>query len=315
MTDRSATPESMANTARSFYYYRAAWVHHYSGAIRAILNTADRAQRAGNATRWQEAVSELPALVRELERYRPDPEGKNLADGLIGKWAVEAEKRVSAGQKLTHHSKRIRLRGLPGDWREKMFSGLRLGSKYQDIVAVLSASGARPEEFVKGIEVTLDDAGMLGFTIGGVKTHGGKYGQEERSFNVRADRQELAYLRDRLQANNGKMIVTASAGALSDKVRQLSKKVFPQLKSTVSAYVFRHQFAADLKASSLSDADVSAALGHSADETKSYYGTAQSARSTGGVSNIRATRPVRELTREKVNQLEHGRNRERERER
>lgn len=315
MLERASTPEKMANTARSFYYYRAAWVHHYATQIRKILNAADHAQRATDTSTWQELVSKLPELIKESDRYRPDPEGKNLANGLTGKWAVEAEKRMNAGQKLTHHSKRVRLRGLPDDWREKMFAGLRSSSKYQDIVAVLSATGARPAEFTQGIEVTLEAAGTLHFKIDGVKTHGGKYGQVERSFSVSVDRPELGYLRDRVMQNNGPLVVKASAGALSDKIRQLSEKVFSHLKSTVSAYVFRHQVAADLKASGLPDTEVSAALGHSVDETKGYYGAAQSARSTGGIKNIRSSRAVRELTREKLNQLERGRNKERERER
>jgi hypothetical protein len=308
-------PEKIANTARSFYFYRAAWVHHYSTEVRDILNSADAQQRTGNTVAWFESVSNLQNLINELDRYRPDPEGKNLDKGLIGKWAVEAEKRVNAGQTLTNNSKRVRLRGLPTDWRTQMFTGLRVGSKYQDVVAVLSATGARPAEFAKGIEVTLEAAGTIHFRIEGIKTHGGKFGQTERSFSVTVDRQELVYLRDRLLENNGSLIVKASAGALSDKIRQISEKVFPHLKSTVSAYVFRHQVAADLKASGLLDTEVSAALGHSVDETKGYYGAAQSARSTGGIKNIRSSRPVRELTREKLNQLERGRSKERERER
>ena len=314
MLTRNSTPEGMSGTARSFYYYRAAWVHHYATQIREVLNAADRAQRTENMETWLECLSKLPVFIRELDRYRPDPEGKSLDNGLTGQWAVEAEKRLHAGQRLTRHSKRSRLRGLSTDWREQMFLGLRSSSKYLDVVAVLSATGARPAEFVRGIQVTLDAAGTLHFTIEGIKTHGGKYGQAERSFSVKVDRQELRYLRDRLVNNNGSLTVTASAGALSDKIRQLSKKVFPNLKSTVSAYVFRHQVAADLKASGLLDVEVSAALGHSVDKTKGYYGAAQSARSTGGIKNIRSSRPVRELTREKLTKLERSRSKERTRE-
>ena len=307
MLIRNSTPEGMSGTARSFYYYRAAWVHHYVTQIREVLNAADLAQRSGNMETWVECLSKLPVFIQELDRYRPDPEGKSLDNGLTGQWAVEAEKRLHAGQRLTRHSKRSRLRGLSTDWREQMFLGLRPSSKYLDVVAVLSATGARPAEFVKGIQVTLETTEVLHFKIEGIKTHGGKYGQAERSFSVKVDRQELRYLRDRLVKNNGSLTVKASAGALSDKIRQLSKKVFPNLKSAVSAYVFRHQVAADLKASGLLDVEVSAALGHSVDETKGYYGAAQSARSTGGIKNIRASRPVRELTREKLNQLERSR--------
>ena len=309
-------PEKIANTPRSFYYYRAAWVHHYATEIREILNSADRSQRSGSTNDWQDLVSKLPNLIKKLNRYPPDPAGKSLADGKVGQWAVEVEKRGDVSKKIVSHSKRVRLRGLPQDWREKMFAGLRQGSKYQDIVAVLSSTGARPEEFVNGIEVTAaGEPGTLHFTIGGAKMHGGKYGQEERSFDVEVSRIEHSYLYGRLQTNNGQLVVKAAAGALSDKIRQLSQKVFPKFRKTVSAYVFRHQMSADLKASGLLDTEVSAALGHSVDETKGYYGAAQSARSTGGVKNIRSSRPVRELTREKLNQLERGRSKERERER
>ena len=65
--------------------------------------------------------------------------------------------------------------------------------------------------------------------------------------------------------------------------------------------------AADLKASGLPDADVSAALGHSVDETKGSYGAAQSARSIGGVTGVKSTRPVLEKTREKIKALERSR--------
>lgn len=68
--------------------------------------------------------------------------------------------------------------------------------------------------------------------------------------------------------------------------------------------------AADLKASGMESADVSAALGHSVDETKGYYGGSQSARG-GGVQQVQASRPVREITHERLNQLEYSRGYER----
>lgn len=307
MRARQLTPEKMANTSRSFYYYRAAWVSHFSSAIRTTLNAADRAQRDGDPLSWQTEVESILPLLEELERYRPDPERENLGRGWVGGWSVEAEKRDRAGLKIASHSKRPRLRGLPQNWRQQMFEGLREKSKYRDVVAVLSATGARPAEFATGIEVTLEGPDLLRFRIKGAKTSEGKYGQAERAFSVNADRPELRHLQTRTRENDGKLLVTASPGALSDKVRQLSMKVFPSLKSEISAYVFRHQTAADLKASGLSDADVSAALGHSVDETKGAYGAAQSARSMGGITNIEATRPVKQRTREKVLQLERER--------
>jgi hypothetical protein len=306
MQKQSTIPEKLANTSRSFYYYRAAWINHFSTAIRSILRTADKEQKAGNTTGWQEEIKKLTPLITELERYRPDPKRGNLAKGLVGQWSVEAERRKRAGEKIHSHSKKSRLRGLPENWRELMLNGLGKTSKYRDVVGVLSATGARPAEFEAGIGVTLEGEDSLRFRIAGAKTSGGQYGQAERAFSVKADRPELAHLRSSVEKNGGTLLVTAKAGALSDRVRQLSAKVFPLLRSEVSAYVFRHQMSADLKASGLPDVDVSAALGHSVDETKGAYGAAQSARASGRISAVTATRPVRQKTREKVLQLQRG---------
>lgn len=307
MVAQDQTPEKIAGTVRSFYFYRAAWVFHHVTVIRKALRDADAAQRSKDKTTWATIVESLPCQVQQLELYRPDPNGKHLFEGRVSKWAVELEKRLTNGNTVSSHSKRSRLRGLPANWRSLMFQGIRKTSKYKDVVAVLSATGARPSEFENGIAVELESTGGLRFTVIGTKTHGGKFGQAQRSFSVLTNRPELEYLANRIAENGGPLSISAKAGALSDKIRQLSEKVFPTLRSSVSAYVFRHQVAADLKASGLSDEDVSAALGHSVDETKRYYGTAQSAREPGGISGIRASQPVRTKTREKIRNLERSR--------
>ena len=64
---------------------------------------------------------------------------------------------------------------------------------------------------------------------------------------------------------------------------------------TSDLYAERHQAAADMKASgSLSSGEISAALGHVSDVTKSTYGHANMGRKSGGVapSQVEAARPV-----------------------
>jgi hypothetical protein len=304
--------EKIANTARSFYFYRAAWVHHYAREIRTALNAADQAARDKQDAIWLGHIESLASSVTHLKQYKPDPTSQHLAKGTVSKWAVEAEKRTRAGVTLERHSKRTRLRGLPTDWRDRMLEGLSKNSKYRDVVAVLSATGARPAEFEKGIKVSLTTDGLLKFTIQGIKTHDGKYGQDVRSFEVLPSRLDHHHLVRRLNCSGGELVITAKAGALSDRVRQLSKRVFPLLKNSVSAYVFRHQISADLKASGMDSVDVSAALGHCVDETKGYYGRAQSARGDG-VQRVQSSRPVREITHERLQQLENARGYERDR--
>ena len=132
---------------------------------------------------------------------------------------------------------------------------------------------------------------------------------------VRPETKETQFLVTQVRAAGAPMTVSAKAGALSDRIRVLSAKVFPKFTKSVSAYVFRHQMAADLKASGMAPADVSAALGHSVEETKRFYGAAQSARGDGGVSKVQASRQVKERTLEKVHELGKNRTMERTRDR
>lgn len=306
MQGAALSPEKIANTANGFYFYRAALVHHHASHVRSILNAADLAARAKMEDKWVDQVEQLKQHIIALKNYRPDPSGSHMARGLVGNWAVEAEKRQRAGGKIDAHSKRVRLRGLPSDWRTQMFDGLGT-SKYHTALAVLSVTGARPAEIALGVNVSLAADGQLVLTIQGVKTHGGKYGQESRTLTVQPETKEAQFLVAQVRAASAPITVSAKAGSLSDRIRVLSMKVFPKLAKPVSAYVFRHQLAADLKGSGMAPADVSAALGHSVDETKRFYGAAQSARGNGGVSKVQASRQVKERTPAKIRELEHSR--------
>lgn len=289
---------------RGFYYYRAAWIYHFAAELRKTLSEAEEQEGiAPDLTLLEDKISKL---IQELNKYPPDPLRQHLAQGVSGAWTKHKE-RSEEGFKEKNHSKRSRLRGLPTNWREQMFAGLPAVSKYLVVVAVLSATGARPAEFEKGIEVAVVDvvgsSKSLRFKIWGAKTHGGKYGQEERSFTVLVNRPELSYLHERVSAAGGKLVVNAKAGALSDKIRQLSKKVFPNLQKTVSAYVFRHQFSKDQKSSDLSGVEISAAFGHSVDETKSYYSSARRNRSGTGLRDVQSSKTVIERTNQRVGMM------------
>jgi integrase len=317
MIARGLTPEKVAHTQRSFYFYRAAYVQHFAALINDELRLTDKAQKLNDAKNFADGVGRLSELCRELEHYRPDPNGNHLDKGLISKWAVEIEKRAKTGFKAVSHSKRSRLRGLPANWREKMFAA-SAKSKYRDALAVLGVTGARPAELENGITVQANAKGNLVFTIKGVKTHDGKYGQETRVIEIEPKSVDGQHLSSQIR-EVGEMVVHAKAGALSDRVREFSKVVFPKLKNVVSAYVYRHQFSADLKASGLTDVEVSTAMGHCVDETKRFYGSAQSAKQNANVASVKGSNRVREKTREKIRELgqlrelSRGANRDRER--
>lgn len=308
MTARGLTPEKIAHTARSFYFYRAAYVQHFAALIRDELRITDKAQKGDDENRFAVGVGRLGELCRELERYRPDPHSTHLDKGIVSKWAVEVEKRAKSGFKALSHSKRSRLRGLPANWREMMFAASK-NSKYRDALAALGVTGARPAEFENGILVQLNDKGNLVFNIKGVKTHSGKYGQETRILEVEPKAFDTLHLLNRVR-EVGEFVIHTKAGALSDRVREFSKVAFPKLKSGVSAYVYRHQFSADLKGSGLSDVDVSTAMGHSVDETKRFYGAAQSATQNPNVKSVKGSQRVREKTQEKIRELDRSKSRD-----
>lgn len=310
MVARGLTPEKIAHTQRSFYFYRAAYVQHFAAQIDDELRLTGKAQKQSDAKSFDEGVERLTSLCRELERYRPDPNGNHLDRGLISKWAVEVEKRAKTGFKAVSHSKRSRLRGLPTNWREMMFAA-SANSKYRDALAVLGVTGARPAELESGVIAQANEKGNLVFTIKGVKTHGGKYGQETRVIEIEPKSVDAQHLMNRVR-EAGELVVYAKAGSLSDRVREFSKVVFPNLKNGVSAYVYRHQFSADLKASGLTDVEVSTAMGHCVDETKRFYGSAQSAKQNANVASVKGSNRVREKTREKIRELDRSRERSRD---
>lgn len=307
MQKTGLSPEKIANTSRSFYFYRAALIHHHASSIRSILREIDNSKECDNKLFWAEQAEKLSEHIAILKKYKPDPTRMHIKQGIVGNWSVEAEKRERAGNKIRSHSKRSRLRHLPIDWRTQMFEGIGQRSKYRTAFALLSLTGARPSEFELGINVALEKEGHLQITIRGTKTHNGKYGQDTRVLTVLPETKEAQFLVSEIHSVGGPIIVSANPGSLCDRVNQISKKVFPRLKSPISAYVFRHQISANLKASNMDSKDVSAALGHSTDVTKRYYGTASSAKGASGITMVKASRPVKELTMENIRELEAAR--------
>lgn len=77
-----------------------------------------------------------------------------------------------------------------------------------------------------------------------------------------------------------------SAVNLTVEIRRLAHSLWPKHKQPITAYCFRHQFAADLKANG-DDEATSRGLGHISAETRRLYGTA------GQASKGHRLRPLR----------------------
>ena len=203
---------------------------------------------------------------------------------LSGQPAVNAGRKCPLKNTLPRCSKRQSLRGLQANWRERLLSGVT--GKAREILLVLCAGGVRPEEIASGVLVTPHENGVI-LEVKGAKVSQSN-GQPLRIFFVSSPfAAELAI--------GGKRIITGpSANAISQAVGRQARKVFGRRTHNVSAYSFRHQFAADLKsASNISDDDISAIMGHSASDTKRHYGTRSQSRSNIRVRLISASREVR----------------------
>lgn len=202
-----------------------------------------------------------------------------VADHNIKKAAWDIQqilKVIQAGMKCNRKrrkSKRVALSGLPDDWREQICNYSRK-SKYYSAFLVASLTGCRPAELCNGVVVSFRNDGsekVLTFKIKGAKLTESS-GQEWREIIYRASNPEglLANAITLVQLCD-KTISIESPVNFTVEIRRVAKEIFPDHKKSVTAYCFRHQFAADLKASGDGDL-VSLALGHRSSKTKKVYG-------------------------------------------
>ena len=97
------------------------------------------------------------------------------------------------------------------------------------------------------------------------------------------------------------------ARKFSGAVRSAAKREWPRLKRTITPYCLRHQAAADWKADpDMAADDVSRALGHATDKTKSHYGQAGQARRNGKGPVVTAAKEIKHTKRlQPSEQLKH----------
>ena len=266
---------------------RAALMYAFAGSLGKALEQQDKLQRANRAlavaggTPDEGAWNTLVSLVEQMSN--------GLKMLLDTNFPIEGRE--------NRHSKRQDLRGLPEDWRERIIARM---PKYREQALVAAITGCRPAELVKGVELTIiEETGELVAMIEGAKVTD-KTGQKWRRLHWPADSESqlvrsLYDLVSKQPAGTKVRIVVENAKAFSGAMRAAGKREWRRRKSTITPYCFRHQAAADMKASgTLSSGDISAALGHVSDVTKQAYGHANMGRKRGGVVPVRveAERPV-----------------------
>lgn len=197
------------------------------------------------------------------------------------------------GERAKRRSKRQSLAGLPANWRVDLCKRA-VGGRYLFSLIVLTLTGCRPSELVDGIDVWRGKDEVTGkllihFRIRGAKVKDSQ-GQPLRTISYDFnDPHPLVVVVNELLDTQPEPRVFAqvrSAVNLTVEIRRLAHSLWPKHKQPITAYCFRHQFAADLKANG-DDEATSRGLGHISAETRRLYGTA------GQASKGHRLRPLR----------------------
>lgn len=219
---------------------------------------------------------------------------------------------------MRRHSKRQDMKGLSAQWRMAIIDAIP--AEWRLHTLVLAATGCRPAELVKGIDIEVLKNQVI-FKIKGAKVRDGfvtQYstalsgeriankvpyhaGQEERILiydisagNIYAN--AIAKSLVSLKVSGGTLKIN-NTSSLRLAVRKTAKKLWPKRRASITPYCFRHAFSSDMKASGKGKADIAISLGHAVTGTQSCYGSFNM--STGGVAptSISGTTPVKDNTR------------------
>lgn len=199
--------------------------------------------------------------------------------------------------------KRGTLAKLPQDWREKMVAeALRsnAGDRFKAAVAVLMASGCRPEELAAGVACVKRPDGRIELRIKGAKTgtiSNGEVvadrGQPWRTLVLDADSSEATQHIAALCSNKVQTI-KFNKDSLRTMVKRVARRVYPKHDGRgISPYCFRHAMAADLKScDTLTDEQRAMVLGHLSVESIASYGRRR--RGGGGRSPVVAVKAAKQ---------------------
>jgi len=266
------------------------------GTTKGVYHTLKAAYQRGLANHLQNAanvvykpLSVLPAddparakalayIQRNLPRLlaqRPDYEGKRLAAGEACAYADPARRR---------QGKRLSLRGLPDDWREQMIE--KATPKHKLTMAVLAATGCRPAELQAGIEFRRTGPYEITATWDGAKQKHDEAGNRfagggVRSVVIDASTYCGMTIAQALPADGSPMTVQVGRWAARDAIDLAADRCGKKFDK-VSAYSFRHQFSADLKAAKVDPATIAEMMGHDSEESQKNYGEQGQGRGGGG---------------------------------
>lgn len=180
------------------------------------------------------------------------------------------------------------------NWQEDIFDALP--EQWRMAMAVLVATGCRPAELSKGIDLEVHD-GKLTIKIRGAKTGHG-YGQEIRTLIFEPKsylEKELARVIEEV-GGEGSWIMEKTYKGLYKAHALAAEAALGKDGKRIGLYSHRHKMSADLKASGIGVESVALALGHSSAKTQSWYGLGkQGDGKSRGLESVIGTQDVRHL--------------------
>lgn len=257
-------------SGRSFHAIRAALLHEAARLYGEARKAADEANRAGDHAGQVEAAKKA-------------------------RRAVEAFEAVSTAKKPPNEApKNTKRKTVPRaeDWQARLYEAATPAQK--PAVAVLWAVGCRPAELEMGVDLRLGSKGQIIVEVPGAKVSEVS-GQPRRMLAIKADTPQgkaLAALLD----EEGAATVQRRAVRIRQDFQDLREKTGLQ---NVSAYTFRHAFAADMKAkfgqSGPGAEKVAEAMGHRVTKSQKHYGNAKQSKDGGkSIIAVKAVEPVKE---------------------
>ncbi|RTL68609.1 MAG: hypothetical protein EKK42_09520 [Pseudonocardiaceae bacterium] len=204
--------------------------------------------------------------------------------------------------KRAHNSKKNQLRHFGKDWPLRLWAETPENFRYRNIIAIHLLTPVRPEELVpgarpngwsSGVIVTQTADGHLCLSWQPAKTHAGKYGSPRVEITLDPTKagDPAQYLVSMCASCGGCLVVSVrSKNAVRKAIGRLGRKVFPQVNQTMTPYLFRHQFIADLKATCGAGEAVAAAAGHCVDDTQTHYGRRERGNQRHGIVRIYSAR-------------------------
>ncbi|MEG1065043.1 MAG: site-specific integrase [Comamonas sp.] len=276
-----------APNKRTFYSYRAALTWRAVKELQSRLNARKALELNGGKLAVLDLVPSIQAAMHELLGIRE----------LTHK---ECMQHSHAAAKKSR-SKKDDLQYLDDQWRDRFMQHIQSSPTYKHASVLLRHCGMRPEELDKGVQVELKKNKVV-VGIEGAKVRE-TAGQPWRLLILDAQQLPAWFINDlsahkiiKVQVkkdNFRKYLNGLTERVLRGAVRKNKTKV------SLSAYLFRHQLATDLRENGWSSEEIAAVLGESVAETTRHYGirvrSSKSPKSNVSVirGNVQTARPVR----------------------